>query len=66
MTAISSNRDYAGRRIAALRNKPSVAVNSSDRIGALTRLDYGPNTYLYAARVFDPHFEKQIDRAMRS
>ena len=49
-------------RITALRNKRVVNVNSSDRIGALTKLDYGPNTYLYAARVFDPDFEKQIDR----
>jgi two-component system nitrogen regulation sensor histidine kinase NtrY len=49
-------------RITALRNRRVVNVNSSDRIGALTRLDYGPNTYLYAARVFDPDFEKQINR----
>ena len=49
-------------RITALQNKRVVNVNSSDRIGALTKLDYGPNTYLYAARVFDPDFEKQIDR----
>ncbi|MEO6198647.1 MAG: ATP-binding protein [Sphingomicrobium sp.] len=41
----------------------SVVVNSADRIGALTRLDYGPDTYLYAARVFDPQFRQQIDRA---
>ena len=49
-------------RITALQNQRVVNVNSSDRIGALTKLDYGPNTYLYAARVFDPDFEKQIDR----
>jgi len=49
-------------RITALQNRRVVNVNSSDRIGALTRLDYGPNTYLYAARVFDPDFEKQINR----
>ena len=49
-------------RITALQNRRVVNVNSSDRIGALTKLDYGPNTYLYAARVFDPDFEKQIDR----
>ena len=42
--------------------KESVAINSSDRIGALARLDYVPNTYLYAARVFDPQFKQQIDR----
>ena len=50
-------------KIRQLGNKPSVPVNSSDRIGALTRLDYGPNTYLYAARVFEPQFRQQIDRA---
>jgi two-component system nitrogen regulation sensor histidine kinase NtrY len=50
-------------RIAELAGKTSVPVNSSDRIGALTRLAYGPNTYLYAARVFDPEFQQQIERA---
>ncbi|HET7576144.1 MAG TPA: ATP-binding protein [Sphingomicrobium sp.] len=47
----------------ALQGKQSIPVNSSDRIGALTRLDYGPNTYLYDARVFDPQFRDQITRA---
>ena len=28
-----------------------------------TRLDYGPNAYLYAARVFEPEFARQLDRA---
>ena len=50
-------------KIGELGNKPSVPVNSPDRIGALTRLDYGPNTYLYAARVFEPQFRQQIARA---
>ena len=50
-------------KIAELANKESVAVNSSDRIGALARLDYSPNAYVYAARVFDPQFKQQIDRA---
>jgi two-component system nitrogen regulation sensor histidine kinase NtrY len=49
--------------IAQLGTKPVVAVNSSDRIGAITRLDYGPNTYLYAARVFEPRFREQIQRS---
>jgi two-component system nitrogen regulation sensor histidine kinase NtrY len=49
--------------IAQLGQKAVVPVNSSDRIGALTRLDYGPNTYLYAARVFDPRFRSQIQRS---
>jgi two-component system, NtrC family, nitrogen regulation sensor histidine kinase NtrY len=50
-------------KIKELGNRESVPVNSSDRIGALTRLDYGPNTYLYAARVFEPQFRQQIQRA---
>lgn len=40
-------------RIRSLQNRRVVNINSSDRIGALTKLDFGPNTYLYAARVFD-------------
>ena len=50
-------------KIAQLGDAQSVPVNSSDRVGALTRLNYGPNTYLYAARVFEPQFRQQIQRA---
>ena len=50
-------------KIAELADKESVALNSSDRIGALARLDYLPNSYVYAARVFDPQFREQIERA---
>jgi two-component system nitrogen regulation sensor histidine kinase NtrY len=50
-------------KLAELANKESVAVNSPDRIGALAKLDYAPNTFVYAARVFDPQFKAQIDRA---
>ncbi|QIL02498.1 HAMP domain-containing protein [Sphingomonas sinipercae] len=49
-------------RIAQLKKRDSVSISSSDRIGALAKLDYGPDTYIYAARVFDPEFQKQIDR----
>jgi two-component system nitrogen regulation sensor histidine kinase NtrY len=49
--------------VSALKGKQSVPVNSSDRIGALTRVDYGPNTYLYEARVFDPQFREQVQRS---
>ncbi len=49
-------------KLAELAKKESVAINTTDRIGALARLDYGPNTYIYAARVFDPQFKTQIDR----
>ena len=38
-------------------------IQSSDRIGAVTKLDYGPNSYFYAARVFEPQFQEQITRA---
>jgi len=51
------------QKITELRQREVVAVNSSDRVGALTRLDYGPNTYLYASRVFEPQVREQIDRA---
>jgi len=50
-------------KIAALRSAEVVPINSSDRIGALTKLDYGPATYLYAARVFDPEFGRQLTQA---
>ncbi len=50
-------------KIAALAKQKVVAVNSPDRVGALTRLDYGPNAYIYGARVFDPQFRQQLDRA---
>jgi two-component system nitrogen regulation sensor histidine kinase NtrY len=50
-------------KLADLADKESVAVNSADRIGALARLDYTPNSYVYAARVFDPQFQQQITRA---
>ena len=50
-------------KIAQLRDRDSVPINSSDRIGALTRLSFGPNTYLYAARVFEPQFREQLERA---
>ena len=43
-------------KIAALKSADVVPVNSPDRVGALTRLEYGPNAYIYAARVFDPQF----------
>jgi two-component system, NtrC family, nitrogen regulation sensor histidine kinase NtrY len=49
--------------IAQLGTSPVVAVNSNDRIGAVARINFGPETYLYAARVFDPQFREQIQRA---
>jgi len=49
----------------ALRNNTVVPVNSGDRIGALTALAYGPSTYIYASRVFDPKFAEQISNGQR-
>jgi len=49
--------------IAALANRQVISLNSSDRVGAITHLDYGPDAYLYAARVFDPQFREQLQKA---
>ena len=51
------------QRIAQLKGRESVAISSPDRVGALVKLGFGPSTYLYAARVFDPQFRAQIVRA---
>ena len=40
----------------------SVAVRGRDRMGALTRLDYQPNTYVYSARLFDPQLTTRLNR----
>jgi two-component system nitrogen regulation sensor histidine kinase NtrY len=50
-------------RIAALNGSEVIGISSSDRIGALTRLPGVADTYLYAARVFDPEFSDQLTRA---
>jgi two-component system nitrogen regulation sensor histidine kinase NtrY len=50
-------------KIGELKTKPVVEVSSNDRVGALTRFGYGPNFYLYSARVFDPQFREQMGRA---
>ena len=50
-------------KLAELSDKESVSIIGADRIGALVRLDYLPNTYVYTARVFDPRFRDQIGRA---
>jgi two-component system nitrogen regulation sensor histidine kinase NtrY len=49
--------------IEKLKSQRVVSITSSDRIGAVTRLNVAPDTYLYEARVFDPQFRQQIDRA---
>ena len=50
-------------KIEELKSKKVVSITSPDRIGAVTRLPAEPNVYLYEARVFDPEFRAQIDRA---
>jgi len=50
-------------KVDVLKTQRVVAINSPDRVGALTRLDYGSNAYIYGARVFDPRFREQLDRA---
>ena len=50
-------------KIAALQKQRVVQINSPDRVGALTKLDYGPKGYIYGARVFDPQFRDQLERA---
>jgi two-component system nitrogen regulation sensor histidine kinase NtrY len=50
-------------KIAALDNRSVVDVSSGDRVGALTRLNAGPNAYIYGARVFDPEFRAQMQRS---
>ncbi|HEV8407124.1 MAG TPA: ATP-binding protein, partial [Sphingomicrobium sp.] len=56
-------RDIPPKAMAELQHRDIVSITSADRIGAVTRLDYGPNAYLYEARVFDPELRKQIQRA---
>ncbi|HEY0445876.1 MAG TPA: ATP-binding protein [Allosphingosinicella sp.] len=44
------------------QGRQSVAAAREDRIGAIARFPIGENTYLYAARVFDPLMANQIKR----
>src|SRR5438067_2327458 len=57
------SRDSPPPALTALQRQAVVPMKSPDRIRAGTRLDFGPNTYLYSARVFDPQFRQQISRA---
>ncbi|MGE5063814.1 MAG: ATP-binding protein [Myxococcales bacterium] len=59
----SLDKDIPASAMAQLQQRPVVSITSSDRIGAVTKLDYGPNTYLYEARTFDPELRAQIQRA---
>jgi two-component system nitrogen regulation sensor histidine kinase NtrY len=57
------NRDIPPTAIERLSKEKVVPIESANRIGAVTKLDYGPDTYLYEARVFDPQFRQQIQRS---
>ena len=57
------SKDIPAAAMAQLGKRDVVSITSSDRIGAVARLDYGPDTYLYEARVFDPVLRSQIERA---
>ena len=57
------SRDIPPAALAALQRQAVVPIKSSDRIGAVTRLNFGPDSYFYAARVFDPQFRRQITQA---
>lgn len=57
------DRDIPSAALGELQRRAVVSINSADRIGALTKLDYGPDTYLYEARVFDPQLREQVQRA---
>jgi two-component system, NtrC family, nitrogen regulation sensor histidine kinase NtrY len=49
-------------KIEGLAGRDVIAVNSPDRVGALSPLEFGPSTFLYASRVFEPEFQEQITR----
>ncbi|MES2326803.1 MAG: ATP-binding protein [Pseudomonadota bacterium] len=57
------NHDIPRAAIEQLKSTDVVSIKSPDRVGAVTKLAYGPNTYLYDARVFDPQLKAQITRA---
>ncbi|PSJ37423.1 PAS domain-containing sensor histidine kinase [Sphingomonas deserti] len=51
-------------RIAPLRKgQASVVVREADRMGVITPIKFGENTYLYAARVHDNSMVEQLQRA---
>ena len=53
------------KHLVELMGKESVAINSDDRIGSLTRLRLANGVYLYAAKIFDPQFRQMIDRTQK-
>ena len=59
------NQVIKPEHLRALGSAAVTPVNSNDRIGALTKLAYGPDTYMYASRVFDPQFAAQLSNGSR-
>jgi two-component system nitrogen regulation sensor histidine kinase NtrY len=61
------NRDLekviTAKKMEELKNKDIVPLNSSDRIGDITKINFGPYTYLYMSRVFDPQLADEIKRS---
>ncbi|HEX5237267.1 MAG TPA: HAMP domain-containing protein, partial [Sphingomicrobium sp.] len=61
------NRDLekviTSEKMEELKTRNIVSVNSSDRIGDITRINWGPYTYLYMSRVFDPLFADEVNKA---
>jgi len=47
-------------KMALLKTQEIVPINSSDRIGDVTRINFGPDTYLYMSRVFDPQLRDEL------
>jgi two-component system nitrogen regulation sensor histidine kinase NtrY len=50
-------------RLSRLPPNSTVEEHTPNRIAVLTRLNYGSDFYLYAARVVDPEIARQISRA---
>jgi two-component system nitrogen regulation sensor histidine kinase NtrY len=52
-------------KIGRMKQPAAVDALTPDRLSILTTLNYGENTYLYAARWIDPELGKQVIRAQR-
>jgi two-component system nitrogen regulation sensor histidine kinase NtrY len=57
------DKDIPAGAIAKLKHEPVVSINSPERVGAVTKINWGPDTYLYVARVFDPQLRQQMRQA---
>jgi two-component system, NtrC family, nitrogen regulation sensor histidine kinase NtrY len=57
------DKDIPPGAVAELQHRRVVSINSTDRIGAVTKIDVAPDAYLYEARVFDPQLRDQVQRA---